>query len=83
MEIFYTMVIAACISGQNNCQGELRKPGFASLAACEAQIDATASAITKRLAADPDLKGKQVTYDVMCLDRQQMLAHAERTPIAL
>lgn len=72
MEIF-TMVILACVAGEPTCShARVSEPSFTTLDACKSRMDAIASAMTKRFGERPELKGRQVVYDVSCLDRAQL-----------
>lgn len=74
MEAF-TMIIVACISGEPTCtSARVNDANFTSVAACEAQIDNVASDFTRRFGERPELKGREVTYDVSCMNREQLWA---------
>ncbi|WP_342363610.1 hypothetical protein [Terrarubrum flagellatum] len=74
MDIF-TMVITACVAGTAPCsEARFSETGFTSEAACEAAVDRIVDSMTHQFAADPKLKGKQVTYDVSCMSKAQMKA---------
>ncbi len=48
--------------------------GFVSAEACEARIDDITHRMTREFGQRPELKGRQVTYDVSCLDARQLNA---------
>lgn len=69
----FTMVIVACISGEATCTAtRISEQGFTTVQACEARIDDIARAMTVEFGKRPELKGRQVTYDVSCMDRDQL-----------
>lgn len=69
----FTMVILACISGQASCTTtRISETSFTTAEACEARIDDITRKMTKDLAIRTDLKGREVTYDVSCMSRQQL-----------
>jgi hypothetical protein len=71
----FTMIVLACVAGEPKClTSRVNEPGFTSAAACEARIDDVTRDMTKVLAQRPDLKGRQVTYDVSCMSREQLQA---------
>jgi hypothetical protein len=83
MEV-YTMVIVACISGEPSCaQARISETSFVTEAACEAAIRSVTSSMTKGFGADPHLKGKQVAYDVTCMNREQLRAKLGVTQVDL
>jgi hypothetical protein len=70
----FTMVVLACVSGEPHCTTtRVNEPDFTSVAACEARIDEVTRSMTKAFAQRGDFKGRAVTYDVSCMDRQQLL----------
>lgn len=74
MEAF-TMIILACVSGEPTCTStRFNDPSFTSVAACEARIDDVANEFTRRFGERPELKGREVTYDVSCMNREQLWA---------
>jgi hypothetical protein len=74
MEAF-TMVIVACISGEPACtSARFHHDSFVSVAACEGRIDDVASDFTKRFGERPELRGREVTYDISCMNREQLWA---------
>lgn len=71
----FTMIVLACVAGEAKCvTSRVSEPGFTSAAACEARIDDVTRAMTKDLGKRADLKGRQVTYDVSCMSRDQLQA---------
>lgn len=69
----FTMVIVACISGEATCTASrISELGFTTVQACEARIEDIARAMTVEFGKRPEFKGRQVTYDVSCMDRQQL-----------
>ena len=71
----FTMVIMACVAGEAHCAtSRISEMGFTSVQACEARIDDIAGAMTREFAKRPEFKGRQVTYDVSCMDRAQLAA---------
>ena len=69
----FTMVIMACVSGEPTCTAtRISEMGFTSVEACEARIDEITRSMTKQLATHQEFKGREVTYDVSCLDRTQL-----------
>lgn len=72
MDVF-TMVIMACVSGEPHCTtSRISEMGFTTAQACETRIDAVTHTMTKEFARRPEFKGRQVTYDVSCMDRAQL-----------
>ncbi|MBN9458717.1 MAG: hypothetical protein J0I54_18960 [Bosea sp.] len=72
MDVF-TMVIMACVSGEPHCTtSRISEIGFTTAQACEDKIDAITGAMTKDFGKRPEFKGRQVTYDVSCMDRTQL-----------
>lgn len=70
----FTMVVLACVAGEARClTSRVHEPGFTSVAACEARIDEVTRTMTKSFGQRPDLKGRQVTYDVSCMSSRQLL----------
>lgn len=69
----FTMVIVACISGEANCTAaRISEQGFTTAQACEARIDDIARSMTVEFGKRPEFKGRQVTYDVSCMDKDQL-----------
>jgi hypothetical protein len=72
MDVF-TMVIVACVAGEPAClSAHVSEMSFVSNEACEARIDDIVGAMTKDFAKRPELKGRQVSYDVSCMNRVQL-----------
>lgn len=68
----FTMVIVACISGEPHCTTtRVNEATFTTAQACEARIDAVTRAMTLDL-GQRGFKGREVTYDVSCMDRVQL-----------
>jgi hypothetical protein len=71
----FTMVIMACVAGEPHCStARISEMDFITVQACEARIDDITRSMTKEFAKRPELKGRQVTYDVSCMDRAQLAA---------
>jgi hypothetical protein len=71
----FTMVILACVSGDASCTtARINEIAFTTIQACESRIDDVTRNMTRELAKRPDLKGREVTYDVSCMNREQMRA---------
>jgi hypothetical protein len=69
----FTMVVTACIAGQTNCTpARYSDPSFTSEEACYAHMSDITKSMTKKFAENPELKGKQVTYDVSCMNQEQL-----------
>ncbi|MCU4179131.1 hypothetical protein [Bosea sp. BH3] len=69
----FTMVVLACVAGEAKCSSvRISEMGFTTAAACEARIDDITRSMTKEFAKRPDFKGRQVSYDVSCMDRAQL-----------
>ncbi len=69
----FTMVVLACVSGQANCTTtRINESAFTTIEACEARIDDVTRDMTREFAQRAEFKGRQVTYDVSCMNRQQM-----------
>jgi len=69
----FTMIVLACVSGEPQCiVTRVNETGFTSAEACEARIDEIAHAMTKEFGQKAGFKGRAVTYDVSCLNRQQL-----------
>lgn len=69
----FTMVVVACVAGEPTCyQARISELNYTTELACEAAVDDVVDKMTKELALDPSRKGKQVTFDVSCLDRRQL-----------
>ena len=72
MDVF-TMVIVACVAGEPAClSAHVSEMSFVSNEACEARIDDIVGAMTKDFAKRPELTGRQVSYDVSCMNRVQL-----------
>ncbi|AZO82014.1 hypothetical protein B5U98_27445 [Bosea sp. Tri-39] len=72
MDVF-TMVIVACVAGEPTCLStHISEMSFVSNEACEARIDDIVGAMTKDFAKRLELKGRQVSYDVSCMNRVQL-----------
>lgn len=71
----FTMVVLACVSGQPNCStSRINESAFTTMEACEARIDDVTRNMTREFAQRAEFKGRQVTYDVSCVSREQMRA---------
>ena len=71
----FTMVIMACVAGDAHCAtSRISEMEFTSAQACEARIDDITRSMTKEFGKRPEFKGRQVTYDVSCMDRAQLAA---------
>lgn len=69
----FTMVIVACVAGEPSCStAHVSEMSFTSVEACEARIDDIASTMTREFGKQPQFKGRQVTYDVSCMNRTQL-----------
>lgn len=69
----FTMVILACVAGEPTCTAvRLSQMDFTNADACEARIDAVTAAMTRDFAQRPGFRGRQVTYDVSCMNREQL-----------
>lgn len=69
----FTMVIMACVAGEAKCTtARISEMDFITAQACEARIDDITRSMTKEFAKRPEFKGRQVTYDVSCMDRTQL-----------
>ncbi|MBD3846654.1 hypothetical protein GGC47_000729 [Bosea sp. OAE752] len=69
----FTMVIMACVSGEPHCTtSRISEMDFTTAQACEARIDDITRTMTKEFGKRPEFKGRQVTYDVSCMDRTQL-----------
>lgn len=67
------MVVTACISGQAVCiPARFSELSFSSEDACYARMTDITHSMTKQFALKPELKGKQVTYDVSCMNQAQL-----------
>ena len=70
----FTMIVLACVSGEPHCTTtRVNEPDFTSVAACEARIDEVTRAMTKTFGQRTEFKGREVTYDVSCMNREQLL----------
>jgi hypothetical protein len=71
----FTMVVLACVSGQPNCTtARINESAFTTTEACEARIEDVTRDMTREFAQRADFKGRQVTYDVSCVSREQLRA---------
>ena len=69
----FTMVIVACISGEPNCTtSRIDEAEFTTAQACEARIDDITRGMTLEFGKRPGFKGREVTYDVSCMNRTQL-----------
>jgi len=69
----FTMVIMACVSGEPHCTTtRISEMDFTTAQACEARIDDITRKMTKDFGKRPEFKGRQVTYDVSCMDGTQL-----------
>ncbi|CAM5190551.1 hypothetical protein ARD30_14650 [Bosea thiooxidans] len=69
----FTMVIMACVAGEAHCAtNRVSEMDFTSVQACEARIDDITRSMTREFGKRPEFKGRQVTYDVSCMDRAQL-----------
>ena len=69
----FTMVVTACIAGQSHCvPARFSDPAFTSEEACYARMAEITRSMTKQFGENPELKGKQVTYDVSCMSQAQL-----------
>ncbi|TAJ33413.1 hypothetical protein [Bosea sp. (in: a-proteobacteria)] len=69
----FTMVIVACISGEPNCiTSRINESVFTTAQACEARIDDITRSMTLEFGRRPGFKGREVTYDVSCMNRTQL-----------
>jgi hypothetical protein len=69
----FTMVIVACVAGEPTCTAShISETGFVTAQACEARIDDVTRAMTKEFGRREGFKGRQVSYDVACMDRGQL-----------
>lgn len=68
----FTMVIVACISGEPHCStSRVNEAEFTTAQACEARIDGVTRGMTLDLGKQ-GFRGREVTYDVSCLNRTQL-----------
>lgn len=69
----FTMVIVACVAGQPTCtSAHVSEQAFTTAQACEARIDDITRTMTREFGKRPEFKGREVTYDVSCMDRVQL-----------
>ena len=69
----FTMVVLTCISGQASCTTtRINESSFTTIEACEARVDDVTLNMTREFRQRAELKGRQVTYDVSCLNRAQL-----------
>jgi len=67
------MIILACVAGEPKCMtARVAEAHFTSVEACEARIDTITASMTRELGQRPELKGREVTYDVSCMNRKQL-----------
>lgn len=71
----FTMVIMACVAGEAHCAtNRISEMSFTTVQACEARIDDITRSMTREFGKRPEFKGRQVTYDVSCMNRAQLAA---------
>lgn len=69
----FTMVIVACVAGQTTCtSAHVSEQGFVTAQACEARMDDITRMMTREFGKREEFKGREVTYDVTCMDRVQL-----------
>jgi hypothetical protein len=69
----FTMVVLTCISGQASCTTtRINETSFTTIEACEARVDDVTLSMTREFGQRAELKGRQVSYDVSCLNRAQL-----------
>lgn len=69
----FTMVIVACVAGEPRCiASHVSELAFTTVEACEARIDDIAATMTREFGRREDFRGRQVSYDVSCMDRRQL-----------
>lgn len=69
----FTMVIVACVSGEPNCiTSRINETHFTTAQACEARIEDVTRGMTLDFGKKPGFKGREVTYDVSCMNRTQL-----------
>ena len=69
----FTMVVMACVAGEAHCAtNRISEMDFTTVQACEARVDDIIRSMTKEFGKRPEFKGRQVTYDVSCMDRTQL-----------
>lgn len=69
------MVVMACVAGEAHCAtSRISEMDFTTVQACEARVDNILSSMTKEFGKRPEFRGRQVTYDVSCMDRAQLAA---------
>lgn len=69
----FTMVVMACVAGEPQCTtARISEMEFTTAQACEARVDDIIGTMTKEFGKRPEFKGRQVTYDVSCMDRIQL-----------
>jgi hypothetical protein len=72
MDVF-TLVVMACVAGEAHCAtSRVSEMEFTTVQACEARVDDIIRSMTRELGKRPEFKGRQVTYDVSCMDRAQL-----------
>ncbi len=70
----FTMVILACVAGEPKCtSARVADVRFTSIEACEARIDGITDTMTREFGRKPEFKGREVTYDVSCMSRKELL----------
>ncbi|AMJ62282.1 hypothetical protein [Bosea sp. PAMC 26642] len=71
----FTMVVLACVSGEMKCtSARISDSTFTTADACEARVDEIVGSMTSQFAKRPEFKGRQVTYDISCMNKQQLWA---------
>ncbi len=71
MDIF-TMVVTVCVVGQLVCTpARFNDSTLTSEESCYARMGEITHAMIKQFALNRELKGKEVTYDVSCMDQKQ------------
>lgn len=71
----FTMVVMACVAGEAHCAtSRFSEMDFTTARACEARVDDIIRSMTKEFSKRLEFKGRQVTYDVSCMDRAQLAA---------
>ena len=71
----FTMVVMACVAGEAHCAtSRISEMDFTTAQACEARVDDILRSMTREFGKRPEFKGRQVTYDVSCMDRAQLAA---------
>lgn len=69
----FTMVILACVAGEPTCStAHVSEMAFSTVEACETRIDEITRKMTREFAKQQQFKGREVTYDVSCMNRTQL-----------